>query len=110
MAVDESHEALADEVRSRVRGSGSAPRDIREGAFALGGGREGRLTPPIGDLASMIGSSSFRVTDAMVADVRAVVGSDVATFEVVMSASVGAGLARWDAASRVIEEAVSEAS
>jgi hypothetical protein len=40
-----------------------------------------------------------------VAAVRASRGSEVAAFELIMSASIGAGLRRWDAAARVIEEA-----
>lgn len=110
MAVDDSHEVLADRLRARVRDAGSAPVDVREVAFALGSGAERSLRSPIADLASLVGAASFRVTDGMIADVREAVGSDVATFEVVMSASVGAGLARWDAASRVIAEATGEAS
>jgi hypothetical protein len=86
------------------------PVEVRDGAFALGGGVESALSSPVGDLARSVASASFRVTDEMVADVRDVLGSDVATFEVVMAASVGAGLARWDAASAVIEEAGDEAS
>ena len=110
MAADDSHRVLADRLRARVRDTGSASAEIREGAFALGGGLENTLRPPIGDLARLVGAASFRVTDAMIEDVREAVGSDVAIFEVVVSASVGAGLMRWDAASRVIEDAVDAAS
>lgn len=109
MAVDESHEVFAGRLRSRVGDSGTVSAAIREGAFALGAGREAELPSPIGDLARTVGSASFRVTDAMVADVREAVGSEVAAFEVILSASVGAGLVRWGAASSVIEEAGREA-
>lgn len=84
--------------------------EVRESAFALGGGLENTLRSPVGDLARLVGAASFRVTDVMIADVREAVGSDVAAFEVVMSASVGAGLTRWDAASQVIGEAAGAAS
>ena len=65
--------------------------------------------PPIAEpyeaLARQIGEASYAVTDAQVDAVRAATGSDKAAFEVVMSACVGAGLARWDAAVRALEEA-----
>ena len=83
--------------------------EIREGAFALGGGHKNPLTSPVGDLARLVGTASYRVTDAIVADVRGALGSDVAAFEVVVSASVGAGLMRWDAASRAIADAAGAA-
>jgi hypothetical protein len=110
VAVDDSHEVLADRLRARVGEAGSAAVEVRAGAFALGGGVESSLSSPVGDLARSVAAASFRVTDAMVADVREALGSDVATFEVVMSASVGAGLTRWDAASRAIREAADAAS
>lgn len=49
--------------------------------------------------------ASCDVTAAQVDAVRAVVGSDRAAFEVIMAASIGPGLNRWDAATRAIEEA-----
>ncbi|KHK98331.1 hypothetical protein LK09_04725 [Microbacterium mangrovi] len=110
MAVDESHDVLADRLRSRVGDSGTASEAIREGASTVGAGHEAELPFPVGDLARLVGSASSRVTDALVADVREAVGSEVAAFEVILSASVGAGLVRWDVASRVIEEAGREAS
>jgi hypothetical protein len=65
---------------------------------------------PYGLLARTIASASYRVTDAQVAAVRQAAGSDKAAFEVVMSASVGAGLARWYAAARAIREATDATS
>lgn len=110
MALDDSHDVLAARLRARVRDSGTAPEALREGAFALGAGRDAAVTGPIGELARLVGSASFRVTDALVREAREEAGSEVAAFEAVMSASIGAGLARWDAASRAIEEATGEAS
>lgn len=60
---------------------------------------------PYDDLARQIGEAAYRLTDAQVAAVREAAGSDKAAFEIIMSACVGAGLARWDAAARAIEEA-----
>lgn len=37
--------------------------------------------------------------------VREAAGSDKAAFEVILTAAIGAGLARWDAAQRAITEA-----
>ena len=51
------------------------------------------------------GEAADRVTDAQVATVRAALGSDKGAFEIIMCASIGAGLARWDAAITAIEEA-----
>jgi hypothetical protein len=62
------------------------------------------------DLARQIGQAAYRVTDAQVAAVREVAGKDRGAFEVVMAACIGAGLARWDAAVRAIEEAGDAAS
>ncbi|MFL6142154.1 MAG: hypothetical protein ACJ72N_09870 [Labedaea sp.] len=60
---------------------------------------------PYDTLARQIGAASSRVTDAEVDAVQQATGSDKAAFEIVMSACIGAGLTRWDAATRAIEEA-----
>lgn len=66
---------------------------------------EGALGEPYAALARQIRDAAYRVTDAQVAAVRAAEGSDKGAFEVIMSASIGAGLARWDRAIQVIDEA-----
>ena len=63
------------------------------------------IAEPYDALARQIAEASYAVTDAQVDAVRAATGSDKGAFEVVMAACVGAGLARWDAAVRAIEEA-----
>lgn len=110
MSAEESHAALADRLRESVLRSGAAPRRLREGALAAGAGTACDLRPEHEALARLVGEASYRVTDEQVAAVRASTGSDVATFELIMSASIGAGLRRWDAAWRVIEEATDAAS
>lgn len=60
---------------------------------------------PYDDLARQIGEAAYRVTDEQVAAVRTAAGNDKAAFEIIMAACVGAGLARWDAAERAIDEA-----
>ena len=60
---------------------------------------------PYDHLAHQIATASHRVTDTDVNTVRDATGSDKATFEIIMSACIGAGLARWDAATHAIHEA-----
>lgn len=95
----------AETLRAAMAGAaGVTEASLRTGmsARATGG-------PPVDEpydrLARQIGAASYRVTDAEVDAVRQAAGSDKAAFELVMSACVGAGLARWDAAVHVIEEA-----
>lgn len=68
------------------------------------------IAQPYDDLARQIGEAAYRVTDAQVTAVRDAAGSDKGAFEVVMSACIGAGLTRWDAAVQAIEEAGDAAS
>jgi hypothetical protein len=110
MSVEESHAELAGRLRDRVLGSGAIPRAVREGALAVGADQPATLTAEYDVVARQIGEASYRVTDDQIAALRSVAGSDLAAFEVVMTASVGAGLRRWDAAARVIEEASNAAS
>ncbi len=63
------------------------------------------IAQPYDDLARQIAKAAHRVTDAQVAAVRDATGSDKGAFEIIMSASIGAGLTRWEAAIRAIEEA-----
>jgi hypothetical protein len=105
VTVDDSHGVLADRLRARVYETGMVAREFREAALDLGAGRGAITEAPIDTLAATVGSASYRVTDEMVDRVRELVGSDQAAFEVVMSASIGAGLKRWDAAIRAVQEA-----
>jgi hypothetical protein len=73
---------------------------LRAGASEIGD-----LASPYRELATTIGEASYRVTDEQVAAIRENLGSDKAAFELIMSASVGAGLRRWDVAQRAIQEA-----
>ena len=63
------------------------------------------VVEPYDALARKIGEAAYRVTDAEVDAVREAAGSDKGAFEIIMSACVGAGFARWDAAIRAIDEA-----
>ncbi|HEY4458875.1 MAG TPA: hypothetical protein VGN81_31470 [Pseudonocardiaceae bacterium] len=90
----------AEAVRAAVAGAGVTEASLRT-AIASGA----PVAEPYDTLARQIGAASYRVTDAEVDAVRQATGSDKGAFEIVMSACIGAGLARWDAATRVIEEA-----
>jgi hypothetical protein len=100
-----THESLAAALRERVRTAGILESSVLAGAVALGAGAASDLAEPYAKLAQLVGESSYKVTDSQVRAVRDATGSDKAAFEVVMSASVGAGLRRWDAAIAAIEEA-----
>lgn len=101
----ESHRQHAEAVRSAAIGrAGFTPAELRRAVLdrAAGGAA---IAEPYDALAQQIGQAAYRVTDAQVAAVRATTGSDKAAFEVIMCASIGAGLARWNAAIQAIEEA-----
>ncbi|MBE8519216.1 hypothetical protein ILP97_17120 [Amycolatopsis sp. H6(2020)] len=103
--TDDSHRHRAETLRAAMAGYTA----ITEAALRTGVAARAAGGPPVAepydDLARQIGDAFYRVTDAEVDAVRAATGSDKAAFEIVMSACVGAGLARWDAAARVIAEA-----
>lgn len=98
-----SHAELADLLRSRVGLTGITDPDVRRAVFDRAAGGD-PIGSPYDELADQIASAAHRVTDAQVAAVRQRVTSDRAALEVVLAAAAGAGLKRWDAASRVIGE------
>ena len=105
-----SHRDLAVRLRRRVLETGVVGREFRESALSLGGGGDAAVPEPYEVLARQIGEASYRVTDRQVEAVRDAGGSDKAAFEVVMAASIGAGLHRWDAAVNAIEGAAGASS
>jgi hypothetical protein len=99
------HKRHADELRSAATNDGGeAAAAMRAAVLARGGGGE-PVPEPYDTLAAQIGEAAYKVTDMQVAAVREAAGSDKAAFEIIMAASIGAGLARWDTAIRVIDEA-----
>ncbi|PYI64518.1 hypothetical protein CVV68_21735 [Arthrobacter livingstonensis] len=76
---------------------------LRAGVMARGAGGAAGVAEPYNALSRQIAEASYQVTDDQVKAVRMAAGSDKAAFEIVFAASVGAGLARWDAAFRAIE-------
>jgi hypothetical protein len=95
----------AEAVRAAIAGAGVTEASLRTAVAARAAGGPPPIAEPYDELARQIGAASYRVTDADVDAVRQTTGSDKAAFEIVLSACAGAGLARWDAAARVIEEA-----
>jgi hypothetical protein len=99
-----SHEQHAGQLRSRVTTTGLTDQSLRLGALARGAGGPA-IPEPYDALARQVGEDSSRVTDAQVQAVRDSAGSEKAAFELVLTAAIGAGLRRWDAAEKVITEA-----
>lgn len=106
----EIHRQHAAAVRTAVTGdAGTTESSLRAGVMARAAG--GAAVPePYDALARQVAEAASGVTDSQVAAVRAATGSDKAAFEIVMSACIGAGLARWDAAATAIEEATDATS
>ncbi|GAA2076990.1 hypothetical protein GCM10009840_09440 [Pseudolysinimonas kribbensis] len=100
-----SHAELAAALRERVLASGVLAPDLRRGILARGGGGSIPVDAPYDELVRQIAGASFRVVDRQVDEVREAAGSQKAAFEVVLTACIGAGLSRWDAASAAIDEA-----
>jgi hypothetical protein len=105
MAEEREHADLAAALRERAENAGAVDPAMRRELLSGRPDDIDRLPEPYRTLARNVADASYRVTDEQVAAVRAATGSDKAAFEVVMSASVGAGLRRWDAAARAIEDA-----
>jgi hypothetical protein len=99
------HGALAEALRRRVlEGPGETDPALRQAvAKSVAGGPAAKT--PYDDLANQIAASAYRVTDAQVANVVAATGSEKATFEIIATAAVGAGLLRWQQGIKVLDEA-----
>ena len=104
------HHALAEELRRKVlEGPGLTPAAVRQTMADSAAGRAVSSTQfDYIDLAHQIGEAASLVTDAQVARVMAVLGSEKATFEIIMAAAVGAGLLRWQEGMRALEKATHE--
>ncbi|HZU92410.1 MAG TPA: hypothetical protein VFF85_02230 [Microbacterium sp.] len=103
--MESTHADHAEALRTRVLETGAIASGLRSGAMRAGAGEDAALPEPYAGLARTIAEHSYRVTDAQVDAVRHDAGSDKAAFEVIMAASIGAGLRRWDAAVAALEEA-----
>jgi hypothetical protein len=63
------------------------------------------LEEPYDDLVRQIGQAAYKVTEEQVASVAERVGSERATFELVVASALGAGLHRWRRGLQALEEA-----
>jgi hypothetical protein len=104
-SLQTNHRTLVEELRRRVlEGPGEAPSAARQEAAKTAAGvstgqdRYSELTRQIGDAA-------YLVTDAQVASVLSIAGSEKAAFEIIAAAALGAGLLRWQQAIKTMEEA-----
>ena len=99
------HPARAAALRAQVRSSGgTTDPTLRRAVLAqVGGGPN--ASEPYAALAKQIADAAYRVTDAQVAEVRRVSGSDKAAYEIIMTAAIGAGLLRFDRAMLVVKDA-----
>ncbi|MFC4242186.1 hypothetical protein ACFOYW_02280 [Gryllotalpicola reticulitermitis] len=95
----------ASALQAAVTRNGSETDALLRAAALERAGGGAPIDQPRDELARQIGEAAYKVTDAQVAAVREATGSDKAAFEIIMSACIGAGLARWGAAVRAIEEA-----
>lgn len=98
------HGALAGALRQRVlEGPGETTPALRQNvALSVAGGSA--APPPYDALAQAVGEAACRTTDADVANVVKITGSEKATFEIILAAAVGAGLFRWRRAVTVLDE------
>jgi hypothetical protein len=99
------HAALVERLRrATLEGAAETPAALRAAvAERAAGGAP--IAQPYDALARQIGEAAYRVTDAQVDAVRAIAGTERATFEIVAAATLGAGLARWRAGMAALEEA-----
>src|SRR5262249_43387883 len=99
------HAALAEALRRRVlEGPGATDPALRQ-AVALSATGGPPALPPYDALARQIGQSASRTTDLQVASVVSATGSEKGAFELIVAASTGAGLQRWQKAIEVLKEA-----
>jgi hypothetical protein len=106
VASIDQHRQFVLRLREAARGGNGAATStaLRSGILARVGSGE-KIADPFDALVHQIDEASYRVSDEQVSAVRAAAGSDKAAFEIVMTAGIGAGLVRWDAAIAAIEEA-----
>ena len=100
----ESHAEHAEALFARIADTGDTDRELRLAVLERAAG--GAAVPePYDDLVRQIARDSARVTDAQVSAVLWAAGSEKNAFELILTAAIGTGLHRWDAAEAAIEEA-----
>jgi uncharacterized peroxidase-related enzyme len=105
--VHPDHRALAGAVQRRVLdGPGETGAALRHGMAARAAGGP-PLEAPYDDLARQIGQAAYKVTGEQVARVVGRAGSERAAFELIVAATLGAGLHRWRRGLKALEEVAS---
>ena len=100
----ELHTEHAEALSARVAATGDTDRELRLAVLERAEG--GAAVPePYDELVRQIAKDSARVTDAQVSAVLRAAGSEKNAFELILTAAIGTGLRRWDAAEAAIEEA-----
>lgn len=98
------HHSFAEALRRRVlEGLGETDPTLRQRIAARASGGP-PTEAPYDDLACRIGEAAGHVTDAQVAGVLAIAGSEKAAFELIVTAATAAGLLRWQQAIKALEE------
>jgi hypothetical protein len=104
-SIQTNHHTLVEELRRRVlEGPGETPPAARQEAAQTAAGVS-TVQHAYSNLARQIGESADPVTDAQVASVLSVAGSQKAAFEIITAAALGAGLLRWQQAIKTLEGA-----
>lgn len=99
------HRALAESLRRRVlEGPGVTDASLRQSVARRAAGGPA-IAEPFDQLVRQIGEAAYRVTDDQVKGLVTSVKSEKAAFEIIVSAAVGTGLARWDKGMAVLKAA-----
>src|SRR4051812_24965914 len=98
MTTHANHRAFALALRDRAASApGLSPPELRQGVLSRAEGNA-VLAAPYDALVNHVANASYRVTDLEVASVREAAGSQKATFEIIMTAAIGAAMLRFDRA------------
>jgi hypothetical protein len=104
-SIQADHHTFVEALRWRVlEGPGQTSLAARQEAAKTAAGVS-TVQDRYSDLARQIGNAAHSVTDAQVASVLSVAGSEKAAFEIIAAAALGAGLLRWQQAIKMLEEA-----
>ncbi len=99
------HHSFSEALRRRVlEGPGGTDPALRQRVAARASGGL-PIEAPYDDLARQIGEAAHRTTDAQVMSVLTVVGSEKATFELIVIAATGAGLSCGKQAIKALKDA-----
>jgi hypothetical protein len=99
------HRSFCEVLRRTVlEGPGETDPALRRRVAARASGGP-PIEAPYDDLARQIGEAAHRTTDAQVVSVLTAVGSEKATFELIVTAATGAGLSRGKQAIKALKDA-----